>query len=70
MKAKALTELESWRPLECFANNSKWVVHQEGPWVCKVLRRKDVKPRVFKTRAAALRAANKQNDLDGLPRVA
>lgn len=69
MKAEALTELESWKPLEC-AGDSKWVVHQEGPWVCKVLRRKDVKPRVFKTRAGALRAANKQNDLDGLPRVA
>lgn len=70
MAKKQWVKMESWTPLECYASDPKWVVHQNGGEFYKMLRRANVKPRTFKTRAAALRAANKQNDLEGLPRVA
>lgn len=69
MKAKALTGLESWRPV-CYGTR-KFFVYQPRPEEFDgVIEDADGVSVVFKTRAAALRAANKQNDLDGLPRVA
>lgn len=68
MKAEALTELESWRPAITYQGDFVVAKTETMPHV--------LHPDcygaggVFKTRAAALRAANKQNDLDGLPRVA
>ncbi len=67
MKAEALTGLESWRPV-CYGAR-KFFVYQPRPEFDGMIEDADGVSVVFKTRAAALRAANKQNDLDGLPRV-
>ena len=69
---KTWTKLESWEPqgsdsviFKIALGEKTWSVYNAGR--VEYLRRKNVLG--FKSRAAALRAANKQNRLDGLPEV-
>lgn len=63
------TKMESWRPLDTFKDAPTWAVTRRNG--CEFLHRNDTfrRWRRFRTRAAALRAANTANRRDGLPEV-
>lgn len=68
METETWKKLESWRPV-CYGAR-RFFVYQPRPEFDGMIEDANGVSVAFKTRAAALRAANKQNDLEGLPRVA
>ena len=60
---KTWTKLESWKPVQ-MSEDQWWLTN--GKYAMETAKRHLV---TRKSRAAALKAANKQNDREGLPRV-
>ena len=60
-------KMESWRPV-CYGTR-RFFVYQPRASADAMLAGDDGQSVMFQSRATALRAANKQNDLEGLPRV-
>ena len=66
MPKTAWTKLESWEPSNALSTQAFCVYNRQKR---QALWWPDAFPKFYKSRAAALRAANKQNRLEGLPEV-